>query len=75
MEPSSSSNTLSIVLTVVGIFTAILQTLIVLVLNGIKNDIKDIWKRVYGHYHEIQCNNDACHNLKTGNVIVPGGEK
>jgi len=41
------------------------------ILVGIKTDQKDIWKRLYNHYHEIDCKNDDCARAKTGNVIVP----
>jgi hypothetical protein len=56
----------------VGIGVGILQGLILLVLSGIKSDIKDLWTRVYDHYHEVHCDNAECNSLKTGNVIVPG---
>lgn len=32
---------------------------------------KDMWHRIYSHYHEISCRNDECREMKTGNVIVP----
>jgi hypothetical protein len=56
----------------VGLGVGILQGLILLVLAGIKSDIKDLWKRIYDHYHEVTCDNSECTALKTGNVIVPG---
>lgn len=56
---------------IIGIVIAILQTIIILFLMGIKGDIKELWKRLYGHYHEIDCENPECKKLKTGNVIVP----
>jgi hypothetical protein len=30
-----------------------------------------IWKRMYSHYHIIDCTNKACDARKTGDVIVP----
>lgn len=68
-------NTLTIVVAVAGSFIAILQALIVLILNGIKSDIKEIWTRIYDHYHEVQCGNAECKKLRTGNVIVPGAQR
>jgi hypothetical protein len=58
--------------TVVGILIGFLQAMVLLVLNGIRNDIKDIWKRIYHHYHEVKCPNSDCNAVRTGNVIVPG---
>jgi hypothetical protein len=63
------------VVAIAGMFIGILQALIVLILNGIKNDIKEIWTRVYDHYHEVQCGNPDCQKLMTGNVIVPGAKR
>lgn len=38
-----------------------------------KEDHKDIWSRVYGHYHEIECESAECGKVHTGNVIIPSG--
>jgi|WetSurMetagenome_2_1015567.scaffolds.fasta_scaffold316425_1 hypothetical protein len=59
---------------IIGIFVTILNLLILMIVSGIKADIKDLWARVYNHRHEVNCNSDECHALRTGNVIVPGGE-
>jgi flagellar biosynthesis protein FlhB len=71
--------TLETVVAIVGVIVGCLQTWIVFVLQGIKqdlkdlkdHDIKDIWKRMYSHYHEIECNNPDCRPLRTGDVIIP----
>ena len=55
----------------VGFGIGLLQALILFVLASIKSDIKDIWARMYDHYHEVQCENKEC-GLRTGNVVVPG---
>jgi hypothetical protein len=55
----------------VGIGVGVLQALIIFILAGIKDDINDIWKRMYAHYHEIKCDNRDCTVRKTGDVIVP----
>ncbi|MFA5340422.1 MAG: hypothetical protein WC332_01470 [Clostridia bacterium] len=60
-----------IVIIIIGGILTLVNALILLTLNGIKNDIKDLWKRVYNHYHEIDCENPDCKKLKTGNVVVP----
>ena len=64
---------------IVGGCIGVLQAIIIFILDGLKkditelkeNDIKDLWKRVYGHYHEIECKNQDCTPIRTGNVIVP----
>ena len=63
---------------IIGIALTIIQGLSFFILTGIKSDQaemkadqKDIWKRMYNHYHEIDCENPDCKKLKTGNVIVP----
>jgi hypothetical protein len=56
---------------ILEIVVVIFQVIITLFLIGIKMDIKDLWKRIYSHYHEIDCENPDCKKLKTGNVIVP----
>lgn len=56
----------------VGIGVGVLQALIITLLMGIKTDIGDIWTRLYDHYHEVECDNNECTALKTGNVVVPG---
>jgi len=55
------------VLWIIGGFQAIQ----LLLLGWIKLDQSDIWKRVYNHYHEIDCANPECKKLKTGNVVIP----
>ncbi len=74
VKPMEHTNTLTIVVAVSGVFIGILQGLILMILNGIRGDIKDLWSRIYDHYHEITCSNDQCHMLKTGNVVVPGAK-
>jgi hypothetical protein len=60
-----------IAVAIIGGILALINALILLTLNSIKQEIKDVWKRVYNHYHEIDCENPDCKKLKTGNVIVP----
>ena len=73
----------SSVIGLVGIGVGFLQGIVIYVLSGIKRDISssreeskadvtDLWSRIYGHYHEIHCDNRDCTALKTGNVIIPG---
>jgi len=52
-----------------------LQAIIVLVLMGIRSDIKDIWDRLYNHYHEVECGGTDCGRLHTGNVVIPGAAR
>lgn len=70
------------IIVIVGIGVGFLQALVIVILTGIKTEVKsvreelaskerDIWKRVYAHYHEIDCSNDDCDARRTGNVIVP----
>lgn len=60
-----------IITIIIGGILALVNALILLTLNGMRTEMKDIWKRVYNHYHEIDCENPDCKKLKTGNVIVP----
>ena len=32
---------------------------------------EDVWKRIYAHYHEIDCRNPECTSRRTGFVVVP----
>ncbi len=59
--------------TILEVMVAVFQVIIILFLAGIKGDIRDIWKRLYGHYHLVDCDNPDCKKLKTGDVIVPHG--
>jgi len=65
-----------------GVLILIIQGLVAYYVSSINDKIKSIctdnkeaqrelWDRIYGHYHEIHCTNDACARAKTGNVIVP----
>ena len=56
---------------IVGITVGLLQGLILFILTGMRFEIRDIWKRMYSHYHEVECANNGCVVRKTGNVIVP----
>jgi hypothetical protein len=58
-------------LALVGIAFTLIQGLCFFILVGIKADITEIWKRIYNHYHEIECTNNDCKKVKTGNVIIP----
>ena len=59
------------VVEVVGIFMTVVNGLGLFILIGIRSDLKDLWKRMYSHYHMIDCNNKGCDARKTGDVIVP----
>jgi hypothetical protein len=67
---------------IVGFLLLIIQGLVAYYMSSINDKIKsvcqdnkeahqDMWKRIYGHYHEVDCKNDECGRVKTGNVIVP----
>jgi hypothetical protein len=45
--------------------------LIILLLGWIKIDQSQQWKRLYSHFHTIDCNNSECSVRRTGDVIVP----
>ena len=51
----------------------VLQALIIFILIGIRTNQDAMWKRLNNHYHEVECDNDECNHLKTGNVILPQG--
>lgn len=61
------------ILTLVGIVIGFMQAVMIMLLLGLKSDIKDLWDRVYNHYHEIECPSADCTAVKTGNVVVPHG--
>lgn len=65
--------TITHILTIVGIFIGFLQAVMIMLLLGLKGDIKDLWERIYNHYHEIQCNSAECTAIRTGNVVIPHG--
>ena len=52
----------------------VMQGIIILILGWIKIDQKDMWRRMNNHYHVVNCDNKECRSLKTGNVIIPGGD-
>jgi hypothetical protein len=56
---------------IIGAALTIINGLSFFILVGIKSDTADLWKRLYNHYHEIECENKACAKVKTGNVVVP----
>jgi len=70
MQPETSI-TATHVLTIVGILVSFLQAVMIMILLGLKEDMKDIWDRIYNHYHEIECNSADCTAVRTGNVIIP----
>ncbi len=61
------------ILTIVGILIGFLQAIMIMLLLGLKGDMKDLWDRVYNHYHEIECNRVECTAIRTGNVVIPHG--
>ena len=68
-----ATTSFSYILTLVGIVIGFMQAVMIMLLLGLKGDIKDLWDRVYNHYHEIECPNSDCTAVKTGNVVVPHG--
>jgi 16S rRNA C1402 (ribose-2'-O) methylase RsmI len=32
---------------------------------------EDMWKRIYGHHHEVTCDSPACQKAKASDVIIP----
>ncbi|MCE5282878.1 MAG: hypothetical protein LLG93_12320 [Deltaproteobacteria bacterium] len=63
----------SIVMAVTGIVVGFMQAVIIFMLAGIKKDQADIWERINNHRHEVTCTGQDCRQLKTGDVIIPGG--
>lgn len=72
----------SILTTVIGAALTVINGLILIILSDIKTrqkdmkvsneaNIKEMWNRIYSHYHEIGCDNKDCTALKTGNVVIP----
>lgn len=59
------------ILTAVGIIIGFMQAVMIMLLLGLKGDIKDLWDRIYNHYHLIGCDNKACTALHTGSVVIP----
>ena len=62
-----------------NLLTAILGGLIVMmngwmafILSGIKKDLSDMWERMYGHEHVIDCVNRECNAKITQGVVVHG---
>lgn len=58
-----------------GIGVGFLQGVVIFILSGMKRDIANTWNRVNNHYHEVECANDECRRLTTGNVIIPRGSE
>ena len=63
---------------ILGAAITVINGLVLVILSDIKSRQKeilkaqdDIWNRLYGHYHEIDCGNKECQKLHTGNVVVP----
>lgn len=63
----------TVTLSIVGVVVAFLQFIMVYQLHDLKSSFKDVWRRLNNHYHEVECNNEACKKLQTGNVIIPRG--
>lgn len=61
------------IIAIIGISVGLLQGIGIFILNGMRKDHEEMWKRMNNHYHEVSCSNDDCKQLKTGNVIIPGG--
>jgi len=58
-----------------GAAVGFLQAMILLVLMGIKSDLKDVWNRLHNHYHEVEYGGEDCGKLHTGNVVIPGAAR
>jgi len=61
------------IIALIGIGVGFLQAIIIYILTGMKSEISEVWHRMNNHYHEIECGNDACKKLRTGNVVIPRG--
>lgn len=62
-----------VTLSIVGITVAFLQVIMIYQLSQLKAELREIWSRLNNHYHVVECENDACKRLRTGNVIIPRG--
>jgi hypothetical protein len=56
----------------IGSLIAILQALILFILKGLKDEQKEMWNRLYRHYHKVHCDHAQCKDLETGDVIISG---
>ena len=61
----------NVAVTVIGVLLAFLQSVIIMLLSNLRNDMLGLRKRMYSHYHEIECNGSSCDARRTGDVIVP----
>lgn len=34
---------------------------------------QDMWKRIYGHQHEVECENSDCGKVKATDIVIPHG--
>jgi len=67
--------TSQVILAITGLAIGILQTVIISMLADLKQSVASVWKRMNNHYHEVSCDNNDCHALRTGNVILPRGSE
>lgn len=68
-SPDSSAS--GVLLAIVGALLAMLNGVGLFIMVGMRQDLKDIWDRMYGHEHLIECSNKTCTATKTSAVMVP----
>jgi hypothetical protein len=73
---------MELMLVIIGGTLAIVNSLILVILANLRSTQKDMklvqddmWGRIYNHYHEVNCENEGCRTLRTGNVIIPHGSR
>jgi hypothetical protein len=52
-----------------------MQGVTLLIVGWIKADIKDIWKRVNSHGHQIKCDGAGCEPVTMGVLLHENGGK
>lgn len=71
-------NSITVVISIIGIVLGGFQTVNILMLSNIKTDLKkdsdDLWKRVNSHRHEAKCEGKDCRKVTVGEVIITHGE-
>ncbi len=63
--------TIQIAATIIGSLLLLVNGFALFVLSGMRQDMKEIWDRMYDHEHMIECKNASCEITKTSGVIVP----
>lgn len=63
-------DTPSLMIAIIGALLVILNGLGLFIMAGMRQDMKDIWRRMYNHEHTIECDNVSCAS-KTNGVLIP----